>query len=116
VLPVLPSGQIILVLNFRHPTRSWKLELPRGGMQSGETQEEAALRELKEETGFITSSYAVEVIFNPNCESIFRNSFLKTPRAPYKEPMDDCRSMRMIFLSRLFLHLLTYLLRSERQS
>lgn len=56
VLPVLPSGQIILVLNFRHATRSWELELPRGGIQSGETQEEAALRELKEETGFITSS------------------------------------------------------------
>lgn len=56
VLPVLPSGQIILVLNFRHATRSWELELPRGGIQSGETQEEAALRELKEETGCTTSS------------------------------------------------------------
>ncbi len=56
VLPVLPSGQIILVLNFRHATRSWELELPRGGTGPGETQEEAALRELKEETGCATSS------------------------------------------------------------
>ncbi len=56
VLPVLPSGQIILVLNFRHATRSWELELPRGGIGPGETQEAAALRELKEETGCATSS------------------------------------------------------------
>lgn len=56
VLPVLPSGQIILVLNFRHATRSWELELPRGGTGPTETQEEAALRELKEETGCATSS------------------------------------------------------------
>jgi ADP-ribose pyrophosphatase len=58
VLPVLPSGQVILILNFRHATRSWELELPRGGIKPGETQEEAALRELKEETGFIAFSTA----------------------------------------------------------
>jgi ADP-ribose pyrophosphatase len=58
VLPILPSGQMILILTFRHATRVWELELPRGGMEPGETQEEAALRELKEETGFIASSTA----------------------------------------------------------
>ncbi len=56
ILPVLPSGRIILILNYRHATRSWELELPRGGMNAQETFEEAALRELKEETGFIASS------------------------------------------------------------
>lgn len=58
VLPVLPSGQIVLVLNYRHATRSWELELPRGGMEQRETLEEAAFRELKEETGLIASSVA----------------------------------------------------------
>ncbi len=56
VLPVLPSGKIILILTYRHATRSWELELPRGGRESQETLEEAAFRELKEETGFIASS------------------------------------------------------------
>jgi|ERR1700722_8617273 len=56
ILPVSPSGQIILVLSFRHATRSWELELPRGRIEPGETQEEAAFRELKEETGFVASS------------------------------------------------------------
>ena len=56
VLPISPSGQILLILNYRHATRSWELELPRGGMESQETPEEAALRELQEETGFVASS------------------------------------------------------------
>ena len=51
VLPIFPSGKIALVLNYRHATRSWELELPRGGVNTKESNEEAALRELKEETG-----------------------------------------------------------------
>jgi ADP-ribose pyrophosphatase len=55
VLPVLASGRILLNLNYRHATRSWELELPRGVMLPDETCEEAALREVKEETGATTS-------------------------------------------------------------
>lgn len=56
VLPILPSGRVVLVLNYRHATRSWELELPRGSLNANETIEEAALRELKEETGLTVSS------------------------------------------------------------
>ena len=56
ILPILPSGKVVLNVNYRHATRSWELELPRGKLFSGETFEEAALRELKEETGLIASS------------------------------------------------------------
>ncbi len=56
VLPILPSGQIVLNLNYRHATRSWELELPWGCRQSQETNEEAALREVKEETGMIVTT------------------------------------------------------------
>ncbi len=55
VLPVLPSGNIVLNLNYRHATRSWELELPRGRVDPQETTENAALREVKEETGFVAS-------------------------------------------------------------
>ncbi|MBS0652381.1 MAG: NUDIX hydrolase [Verrucomicrobia bacterium] len=56
VLPILPSGQIVLNLNYRHATRSWELELPRGAIQPEETIKQAALREVKEETGMIPST------------------------------------------------------------
>lgn len=51
ILPILPNNRIALNLNFRHATRSWEWELPRGGVKTGESDEEAALRELAEETG-----------------------------------------------------------------
>lgn len=56
VLPILPSGKIVLNLNYRHATRSWELELPRGGIQPQETSETAASREVKEETGLVADS------------------------------------------------------------
>jgi ADP-ribose pyrophosphatase len=56
VMPVLANGRIVLNLNYRHATRSWELELPRGGILTNETKEAAALREVKEETGCIASA------------------------------------------------------------
>ncbi len=52
VMPILPDGKIALNLNFRHATRSWEWELPRGARNEGESIEEAAQRELNEETGY----------------------------------------------------------------
>lgn len=59
VLPVLASGKIALNLNYRHATRSWEIELPRGLIHPEETLEQAARREIKEETGMIPSSLAL---------------------------------------------------------
>lgn len=51
VMPVLPDGKIALNCNFRHATRTWEIELPRGSINQGEDAETAARRETKEETG-----------------------------------------------------------------
>jgi ADP-ribose pyrophosphatase len=53
VMAMLPDGKIVLNRNFRHATRSWEYELPRGAVSIGETIEDAAAREVKEETGMI---------------------------------------------------------------
>lgn len=53
VMPVLPDGKIVLNCNFRHSTRSWEIELPRGIVNSGEELEAAARRETMEETGMV---------------------------------------------------------------
>lgn len=50
VLPV-HSGRVILLHHFRHATRAWHLEIPRGFGVAGETSEANARRELIEETG-----------------------------------------------------------------
>jgi ADP-ribose pyrophosphatase len=53
VMPILPNGNIVLNCNFRHATRSWEIELPRGGVNLGESLESAARRETIEETGMV---------------------------------------------------------------
>lgn len=53
VLPILPDKRFVLNLNFRHSTRSWELEVPRGMREPHESVEVAAIRELHEETGLI---------------------------------------------------------------
>lgn len=55
VLPYLESKKILLNIQFRHATRSWELELPRGSREEGETPKDAAARELKEETGSVSN-------------------------------------------------------------
>lgn len=51
VMPILPDGRIVLNCNYRHGTRSWEMELPRGCVNLGESAEDAARRETLEETG-----------------------------------------------------------------
>jgi ADP-ribose pyrophosphatase len=52
ILPLLSSKKIVVNINYRHATRSWELELPRGHKKDGESPEKTAARELKEETGY----------------------------------------------------------------
>lgn len=51
ILPLLSNGKIVVNINFRHATRSWEMELPRGARKDTETSVAAAKRELFEETG-----------------------------------------------------------------
>lgn len=53
VMPILPDGRVVLNCNYRHSTRSWEIELPRGVINEGEKSEDAAKREALEETGMV---------------------------------------------------------------
>ncbi|GAA1263385.1 hypothetical protein GCM10009665_61200 [Kitasatospora nipponensis] len=50
VLPLLAGG-VLLVEHYRHATRSWHLEAPRGFGEAGAGDERSARRELAEEIG-----------------------------------------------------------------
>lgn len=52
VLIVSPKGNLLLNRNYRHATRSWEYELPRGLSHENEAPEATALREVAEETGW----------------------------------------------------------------
>jgi ADP-ribose pyrophosphatase len=50
VLPLL-GDKLVLLRIFRHGLRDWSLEFPRGGCEAGETPEQTARREVREEIG-----------------------------------------------------------------
>jgi ADP-ribose pyrophosphatase len=56
MLPVLEDGRLVLVRQFREAVGRTLLEAPAGGIDGDETPEEAARREMKEETGYDVGS------------------------------------------------------------
>lgn len=52
VVPVTVDGGLVLVKQWRHNLKADKLELPAGAIDGDEPTEEAAVRELEEETGY----------------------------------------------------------------
>lgn len=66
VLPYTAEGKVGLCLSFRHATRSWLLELPRGGKMENEPILMCAKRELREEAGWVASDWTHLANFYPD--------------------------------------------------
>ena len=56
MVPLDAEGNVLLVRQYRKPTESALLEVPAGGIEPGETPEEAALRELQEEVSHVAGT------------------------------------------------------------
>ncbi|MCF7884957.1 MAG: NUDIX hydrolase [Candidatus Marinimicrobia bacterium] len=52
IIPYNNKGEILLIKQYRYPTREIMLELPAGKIDPGENAEDSIDRELAEETGF----------------------------------------------------------------
>ena len=61
---------VVLVRQFRYPIANWIYELPAGLIENGENHREAAIREMKEETGLSLAPLDVD----PMYERAFYNS------------------------------------------
>lgn len=71
-------GKVAVIEQYRHTLNSWELELPCGGVEKGETAQEAAVRELHEETGlqageltFLGSYYTNQGYSSCSCSIYF---------------------------------------------
>ncbi len=59
------NGEAILVKQYRPALGAWTLEIPAGTLEPGESPEEAAVREMVEETGYRPASLVPLIEFYP---------------------------------------------------
>jgi ADP-ribose pyrophosphatase len=68
VLP-LAGSKVVMIEILRYPRNCLSLEIPSGHIEEGEAPEEAAFRELEEETGYSAGQLACLGCFNPMSRS-----------------------------------------------
>jgi 8-oxo-dGTP pyrophosphatase MutT (NUDIX family) len=91
VVPITSDGQVVLVRQFRHGIRRTSLEVPGGMIDPGETPEQAGLRELREETGYVAERIRLlgRVAPNPAIQDNWCYFFLAEGCRPDGQPQPD---------------------------
>lgn len=58
------EGKLAMARQYRYSVNGWQLELPAGGIEPGESPQDAAVRELREETGLIArDTYSLGMVY-----------------------------------------------------
>ena len=79
LIPIFDYSNILLITQYRHAAKRTLLEIPAGKIEDGETREEAARRELQEETGYTgTLSFLTKWYLAPSYDTELMYIFIVT--------------------------------------
>ena len=95
------QDRILVTRQYRHGTAHVSLEIPCGTMDEGEDPAAAMLRELREETGYVTDELENLGFFYPNParqNNRAYNFLARTVRKVGEQDLDDCEDIEIDFL------------------
>ena len=103
IIPILEDGRIILVKQYRYSIQEETLEIPAGKIDKGETAEECAKRELKEETGYSATklkyllTYIPAIGYSNEKLHFYKGTDLRK-HPDYEFPSDEISNLEMLSL------------------
>lgn len=99
-LPLFADGRVALVSQYRHPARRELLEIPAGRIESGETPDECARREIEAEIGTQVGRLEklAEFFSTPGfCEEKL-HIYLATDLSPAPRSLDPDELIEIVYL------------------
>ena len=99
IIPITPDNKILLIRQYRHGIRSMTLEIPGGIVEADDSPEEAAVRELREETGYKAGEivslgwvHPIPAIHNNRCFTFLAKNVV--PDGLQKQ--DECEDIEVV--------------------
>ena len=100
MVPVDDEGNVLLVRQYRKPIESSVLEVPAGGVESGEVSEDTVIRELQEEVGYTADriTHLASFWVAPGWATERMHAYLATGLRPSKLSADDDENILVVRL------------------
>ncbi|MDC0610018.1 ADP compounds hydrolase NudE [Vibrio sp.] len=98
MVPITENGDILLVREYAAGTENYELGFPKGLIDPGESSEQAAVRELKEEIGFGANklTYLKEVVLAPSYFSSRMTLFIAEDLYPEQLQGDEPEPLEIV--------------------
>lgn len=97
-VPLTDDGCVILTRQYRHPIGRIIYDLPAGRPNAGESPQQAAARELEEETGYRAAKWQQLAYFNqfPGAMQVGTQLFLAQELRPGKQKLDKYEDLEVV--------------------